>query len=82
MTYATPYTKVIHLNTTILTSGNQTWPGRQVMLIFAAMRSILILIFITRMTLSNAQVVNSLSKDKTGLYRHTLDSVISIIKEK
>jgi hypothetical protein len=45
------------------------------------MHNILILCFITFVTLSDAQVVNSLSKDKTGFYGHALDSVISIIKQ-
>lgn len=45
------------------------------------MRCTLILCFVAFVTLSNAQVVNSLSKDKTGFYGHALDSVISIIKE-
>jgi hypothetical protein len=57
------------------------WPRLPGILTFAAMRSILILFFITFVTLSNAQVVNSLSKDTTGFYGHALDSVISIVKE-
>jgi len=48
---------------------------------FDDMRCIVILYFVAFVTLSNAQVVNSLSKDKTGFYGHALDSVISIIKE-
>ena len=57
------------------------WSRLLGILTFAAMRNALILVFLTFVTLANAQVVNSLSKDKTGFYGHALDSVISIIKQ-
>jgi hypothetical protein len=39
------------------------------------------LIFALVSSLASAQVTNSTSKDKTGLYTHALDSAISLIKK-
>jgi hypothetical protein len=45
------------------------------------MRCILILTFVLLYSTASAQIVNSVSKNKTGFYTHALDSALSIIKQ-
>ena len=45
------------------------------------MHARLTLLFMLMTVAASAQVTNSTSKDKTGLYTHALDSMISLIKE-